>query len=138
MDSAIFLSHLLDESTPGFGGAQSFKKQSDSRIRNGNSSNSQFWSHSNHIGTHIDFPLHFDDDGRSLSDYPNSTDWVFNCPLLIDIGANPDQLINSEDVVPKLISGTDLILLRPVLKSVEAKNPTGRTIQEFSRKLGLR
>ena len=38
----------------------------------GDSCNTMHLSFPNHSGTHIDFPCHFDKDGKNLNDYPAS------------------------------------------------------------------
>ena len=78
MNSPIFLSHFLDDTTPVYGGEEnSFVCKKTNQIKNGDTSNNLHLSFPNHIGTHIDFPLHFSVDGLSCSDYPASF-WIFN------------------------------------------------------------
>jgi len=65
----ISLSHWIDENTPTYNNSGSFNRYSITSIINGNSSNSEDWKFNNHIGTHIDFPFHFYENGRKSSDF---------------------------------------------------------------------
>ena len=51
----------------------------------------------NHSGTHIDFPYHFNSDGKTLNDYP-ATYWQFDLVELIDLSGKVDdgQIIGPE------------------------------------------
>ena len=72
------LSFFLDEKTPAYGGIKnSFKKFPISNISNGDTSNSTKFEFPGHLGTHIDFPRHFDNNGNTLQNYPYDF-WVFN------------------------------------------------------------
>ena len=78
MNKIIFLSYFLDENTPIYGGIEnSFVIKSTNQIKNGDSSNNMHLSFPNHIGTHIDFPYHFNNEGKRCSDYPASF-WYFS------------------------------------------------------------
>ena len=73
----MYLSHFIDSNTPCYGGRKNAVTISElSSISKGDTSNSKNISLSNHIGTHIDFPRHFDNNGKTLSDY-ESNFWVF-------------------------------------------------------------
>lgn len=72
----ISLSHWIGENTPTYNNSGSFNRYSITSIKNGNSANSEEWKFSNHIGTHIDFPFHFYENGRKSSD--------FNMPFFIN------------------------------------------------------
>ena len=72
------LSYELENSTPAYGGEKkAFQKISTRSIKNGDNSNNSFLKFNNHIGTHIDFPYHFSENGKKSSDY-NSDFWVAN------------------------------------------------------------
>ena len=78
MNKIIFLSYFLDENTPIYGGIEnSFVIKITNQIKNGDSSNNMHFSFPNHIGTHIDFPYHFNNEGKTCSDYPASF-WFFS------------------------------------------------------------
>ena len=74
----MFLSFPLAENTPAYGGetgSVSFRRIRS--ISNGDNSNNLVPQFPNHIGTHIDFPYHFNNDGKTCDAYPASF-WVFN------------------------------------------------------------
>jgi kynurenine formamidase len=66
----LFLSHTIDATTPMYGGAKGFTQFPLSSIQQGDSANTSQWSFPNHLGTHIDFPYHFYEEGQTLDDFP--------------------------------------------------------------------
>jgi len=80
----IFLSHLLNDSTPLYGNGNGIELISDKQINIGDSCNTMSLCLPNHSGTHIDFPYHFNPNGNRLNDYPASF-WEFNNVELIDL-----------------------------------------------------
>ena len=73
-----FLSHFIDNETPVYGGYENqIKISKKSSIKNGDTANSLSIVMNNHIGTHIDFPFHFSNNGKKSSDYDASF-WIFN------------------------------------------------------------
>jgi arylformamidase len=77
-EECIFLSHFLNEFTPSYGGKKKlFKIEKKRKIKLGDHVNTSFLSFPNHIGTHIDFPYHFVESGKTLNDYPAGF-WTFN------------------------------------------------------------
>ncbi len=73
----LFLSHFINEQTPIYGGANNqIKFEKLTSIKNGNTANSIYLKLPNHCGTHIDFPLHFNDNGKNINDYPPEF-WIF-------------------------------------------------------------
>lgn len=63
------LSHPLCSETPVYGGGTPVL-QSGKRMDRGDSCNTLEMSMTNHTGTHIDLPAHFDESGKTLTDYP--------------------------------------------------------------------
>ncbi len=108
----IYLSHFLNSKTPCYGGNSSqLKIESVNSISAGQSSNSFHISMSNHVGTHIDFPRHFDNTGRTLSDYAPE-ELSFSSPQIIDLPCPPEHMISIEDLEGKVSSVTDFLILR--------------------------
>lgn len=112
MTEYVFLSHELDEETPGYGGAQCFTKEIASKISDGKSSNSQKWIFSNHCGTHVDLPLHFDDQGKSLSDFSQPQDWIFDHTQVLNIKVGNDFLIQISDLDGLIEADCDFLILK--------------------------
>lgn len=64
-----YLSHAISENTPGYAGKKEILIERSKSLECGDSCNQLKLILSNHTGTHIDLPLHFDKDGQSLSTY---------------------------------------------------------------------
>lgn len=93
--NAIFLSHFIDEQTPLYGGEQAIFIEKRSEIFKGASSNTKYLKFPNHIGTHIDFPNHFSDSGKTINDYPASF-WIFQKVYVISYKAKNDEIIDKD------------------------------------------
>lgn len=107
MNSPIFLSHFLNDTTPVYGGEENlFVCKKTNQINNGNSSNNLHFSFPNHIGTHIDFPLHFSVDGLSCCDFPASF-WIFN-----NIGFLNCSIDKIEIQAEKLHSDIEMLIVK--------------------------
>lgn len=112
MNQFIYLSHFLDEDTPGYGGAKSFERKPISEISKGATSNSEEWIfRSNHVGTHVDLPSHFDNEGKRLEDF-SASDWVFHRPHLLTLTVNENQIIEPIEVFDSIPKDCDLLLLK--------------------------
>jgi arylformamidase len=73
-----YLSYFIDEQTPAYGGQQgSIQLVKNRSIGKGDTTNELRLALPNHIGTHIDFPYHFSDEGKKCDDYPAAF-WLFN------------------------------------------------------------
>jgi len=109
-----YLSYFLSEETPLYGKGVGVHFTSDKNTQKGDSCNTTNISFPNHSGTHIDFPYHFDQYGKTLNDYPPSF-WQFKNIKLINLTGkvNDSQIIDD-----KLFSGlkgnenTDLLLIK--------------------------
>lgn len=73
----ILLSHKIDGLSPFYGGKKGFSYQPTGSIEKGDIANTQKWEFPNHLGTHIDFPYHFYQNGQTVDDFPEDF-WVFN------------------------------------------------------------
>jgi len=111
--SWIRLSHILNSETPGYGGNTEFFVKKLKSINKGDSSNSLSIQMSNHVGTHVDAPSHFIEQGLTIEDY-DIEEWVFNLPILIDIPRRDSSLIEIKDLDKELkeIKDADLLLIR--------------------------
>jgi arylformamidase len=107
----IYLSHFLSEETPLYGGTGSITFRPENTIAKGASSNTCRYSFSNHSGTHIDFPLHFSNNGKSLNHYQPS-DWIFSNVYVISIPVEMNQIIGKQHIrIEEIPENTDLLLL---------------------------
>ena len=98
----IFLSYLLSESLSAYGGGERIIIEKIRSQEKGDSSNNSRIILPSHFGTHIDFPLHFGLNKRSVNNYVAS-DFIFNNIIIIDI--------SSFDISDKLITVNDLMKL---------------------------
>jgi len=70
------LSYFIDEDTPIYGGKSGFLPKPVSLISKGDSANTSYLQFPNHLGTHIDFPNHFYENGQTIEDF--SLDfWIY-------------------------------------------------------------
>lgn len=101
--SYIFLSHSLSEKTPGYGGKQGFFSTHTKDMCAGDSCNQMEWSLSNHIGTHMDAPFHFDKNGQTI-DQLTPQELIFSKIgfLDIDLSNSSGELINLKNYSSKL------------------------------------
>ena len=111
INNVISLSHYLNINTPGYGGAQSFNVRETSSISQGKSSNSQEWILSNHVGTHIDLPAHFDSKGKRLHEYDDSF-WLFKSPFLLEIPALENEIITVSALFDTIPTHADFLILK--------------------------
>lgn len=107
----ICLSHYLNDHTPGFGGQKSFFKKDINLISKGKSSNSQEWTLSNHIGTHIDLPSHFDDQGKRLHQFVPE-EWFFDHPFLIQYPAEKNEILYLLELLNSIPKNCDILILK--------------------------
>ena len=111
--SLIILSYYLSPTTPLYGNGGSIEFSSEKNISNGDSCNTTSLSFSNHSGTHIDFPYHFDEKGKKLNDYPANF-WEFNFVEIVDLSGHVEdsQIINEELFELDYNAKTDLLLIK--------------------------
>ncbi len=109
--SLVYLSHYLNNETPGFGGEKNFKIEAVSRISAGKSSNSSRLDLFCHTGTHMDLPFHFDEQGKKLDDFPASH-WHFKNVCLLELPAQEDQIIDLEEYAARIPGNCDLLLIK--------------------------
>ena len=113
MSQYILLSHIIRQDTPSYGNRDKVIIRVNSCIRGGDTANSSCWIFSNdHIGTHIDVPRHFSNEGLGTIDYQIG-DYVFSHVHLVDLPCEFSHLITGEDLQNNLIpSDVDLLLIR--------------------------
>jgi arylformamidase len=113
MGDWIYLSHFLNSTVPAYGGGETFQSAEQRSIMRGDTCNTSSWIMPNHIGTHIDFPRHFVENGKSLSDYSPEF-WIMNHAHLIDVSpiaasAIIDEALLNIDATPK---DTDILFIK--------------------------
>jgi kynurenine formamidase len=111
---AVWLSHVLNNSTPLYGGAKEIRISVDRSIQSRDSCNTSSLKINSHAGTHVDAPRHFYQDGRTVESYPPGQ-WFFSSPGMIEIDSSPGQILDVYALSPSLSnvkSTTDLLLIK--------------------------
>ena len=113
MSNWILLSYELDSSTPMYGGGVGFRNEHLKQITKGDTANLSHWIFINHIGTHVDVPFHFIQEGKTLSDFTPEF-WIIRKTSLINFSKiRPGQLLNKKSLKPHFIpEDTELLLLK--------------------------
>ncbi len=109
----LLLSYPLTERTPLYGDTPAVNFTPLKEIRKNDSCNTTYVSFCTHSGTHIDAPLHFSQNDRSVTDF-SIQEYIFEKPLLIDCPKDPGTLITKENILPwefQLLD-CDLLLIR--------------------------
>ena len=108
-----YLSHFLSNDTPSYGNHDKVTITPKSEILSGETANTSCIKiTNNHIGTHVDVPKHFYDNGRTYSDIPPNS-WLFEKVCLIDIPCPTAKLISVDDFANHTIdSEVDFIIVR--------------------------
>ena len=109
----IYLSYILDSNTPTYGNRNRFNITKKSDISKGDVANDSYIDTTTHIGTHIDMPHHFYENGQTIEDFDTDF-WFFKKPLFIQIRAKDyiikDELIKKLDMIKD--SGYDILIVK--------------------------
>jgi len=100
-----YLSYILDKDTPTYGNRNKFEIERKSDISKGDVANDSSISTTVHIGTHIDMPYHFYEEGQTIEDF-NADFWIFKKTLFLEI--EPNSHILKDEVIEKLESIKDI------------------------------
>ncbi len=107
----VLMSHILKEGIPSYGNRDTITIKANTSISKGATANtSSFAFTNNHIGTHIDVPQHFSDEGKRTYEYPIS-DYIFSKVYIADIPCNGGELID-ESLFGGLPHDIELLLIR--------------------------
>jgi arylformamidase len=93
----IELGYQFTEDMPVFPGLPEDKYVPHSRMGSGGDSNTTFFHHFLHNGTHVDAPFHFWDKGRSIDKIPIE-DFVYTQPLLVEKELQKGELLGVEEL----------------------------------------
>ena len=123
VNDVILLSHFISKNTPLYGGSGKNEIIQDKNILKGDSCNTFLIALSNHLGTHIDCPYHFNKIGKKVCEY-KIDDFIFKNPALIEIKKNADEPITSKDIEgkKKKILGKDIILIKTGFEKFRSKD----------------
>ncbi len=113
----ILLSYYLSSNLSAYGNGKRISIKKLRSISTGDSSNNSALQFSSHLGTHIDFPYHFCNDGQKSNDY-NISDFIFNCIGVIylnDFKKGNQYLILKESIVnqvERLDENIDFLIIK--------------------------
>ena len=94
-----FLSYILDYNTPTYGNLSQFNKIKKSSILKGDVANDSFIETTVHIGTHIDMPYHFYENGQTIENFDDNF-WIFKHCLIVEL--KPMNIIIKDELIKKL------------------------------------
>jgi kynurenine formamidase len=116
-----FLNHPISEDTPSYGNRDKIILKPGTQISKGDTANTtEIFFTNNHIGTHVDVPKHFYDNGRTITDL-KASEWFFDNISLIDIPCEEGRLIHEEDLKSQQISSlTDFLIIRTGYESLRS------------------
>ena len=69
MSNWKYLSYQLSPNHYAYGNGKRIRIEQTNSIQNGDSSNNAYLNLPTHFGTHIDFPYHFDNNGKNCNDF---------------------------------------------------------------------
>lgn len=95
----IYLSYILDANTPTYGNRNKFVCEKKSAISNGDIANDSTINTTVHIGTHIDMPYHFFEEGQTIKDFDIN---FFRFKKVLFIDCIPKKIIIKDDLIEKL------------------------------------
>lgn len=107
----IFLSHVLNKNTPAYGGGEGIDILPIKRIGAGDSCNTQCWILSNHIGTHLDAPRHFLEEGATVDHYPADY-WFCRNVALVAVPLDEPRWIIPNDLGEIVDRDIDCLLIK--------------------------
>ena len=91
-----YLSYILDENTPTYGNRNKFSCEKKSDIFKGNVANDSSINTTVHVGTHIDMPYHFFEDGQTIEDFDID---YFRFENILFIDMTPESIIVKDDLI---------------------------------------
>lgn len=107
------LSYTLSPRTPFYDGLAKPSLECMYDLSRGDACNSFYFRTSNHCGTHVDAPWHFNPHGRKIADF-EANELVFERPAMLDIQVERGGLICPDHLqrAASLPGDTDILLLR--------------------------
>lgn len=84
MTKHLFLSYIIEEKTPLYGGSSDYKLISPKCMERGDAVNDSRIECTVHLGTHVDMPFHFFRNGQTIADFDASF-WCLKNPLLLEV-----------------------------------------------------
>jgi kynurenine formamidase len=111
-NNMIFLSWKLNEQTPSYGDREKLMIKRTSSIENGDVANNSFIQISMHMGTHLDMPFHFFQNGQTIEDF-QADFWIFEKVGFLEV--NPSDFVINEELqndLYKLPKDIELLIVK--------------------------
>ena len=105
-NSPIYLSYLITEDSPRYGDKGVIDISRTRQIAKGHTSNNSELHFATHLGTHIDAPFHFFEQGKTIDDFEPEF-WFCNNPYLINYSAIPEEIIGVDTLLDQLTAIPD-------------------------------
>jgi len=99
LSKLYYLSYVLDSNTPTYGNRNKFLCEKKSDISKGDVANDSNISTTVHIGTHIDMPYHFFEEGQTIEDFDIA---YFRFKNILFIDMVPNDIIIKNDLIQRL------------------------------------
>jgi len=108
----VLLSYKISKSAPLYGDTPAIEIKPQKDISKGDACNTSIITFSNHSGTHIDAPLHFDISGRGICDY-SIEELVFHSPLVLNCPKEINTMIEIKDLekYSESIKSCDMLII---------------------------
>jgi len=104
MSKLLYLSYFIDKNTPTYGNRNKIEIMKKSSIQNGDIANDSCIKTTVHIGTHLDMPYHFFEQGQTIEDFEINY-FYFKNVLFFEI--HPNSLVIKEELIQELEKTTD-------------------------------
>ena len=101
MSKYVWITHVLDEKTPAYGGGRGFLTSFNKALDQGDSCNTVELSLSNHIGSHVDAPLHFINAAKSVTDF-SLENWIYRDVCVVEVDTKLSTIIVWEDIISQI------------------------------------
>ena len=135
MNKWVFLSHQLNQSHFAYGNGRTISIERTNKISNGDSSNNTILNLPTHFGTHLDFPYHFDINGKKGEEYLPDY-YISNKVEFIELKINPitNHLINVSDFSEyEFNPNTEILIIRTEWVIILNITSIGMQIQDLHR-----
>jgi arylformamidase len=118
------LSHVTRVGDPVYPGNEGPRLEQLRSIARGDSSNMWRLSFTNHIGTHVDAPNHFDDVGPKISEF-GPEELVFRDVRVVDVPKSPGEIVTAEDLArhEQALRSSEAVLIRTGVQRFRREAP---------------
>lgn len=106
-----FLSYEIHNELKMYNGDMSFSSNKLRSIKDGDFTNELKLELTTHCATHIDFPAHFCDNGKNLSDY-NAENFIFSKPHAVFLEKGIDSHYINAKMIGEIPQDSDILIIK--------------------------